>query len=68
MPLYARSEVLDLLKDNGYTSYRLRENRILTPRTMQKIRNGERLTMHELKTICDILRSQPNKVIEWNPW
>lgn len=68
MPIYAKSEALDLLKDKGYSSYRLREDKLLTPAAMQKIRNGERLTMHELETICDLLHVQPNKVVEWLPW
>lgn len=68
MAIYAKPEALDLLKDKGYSSYRLRENGILTPRTIQKIRKGERITMHELENICDILHMQPNKVVEWMPW
>lgn len=68
MPLYAKCEALDMLKDRGYSSYRLREERLLTPRTMQRIRNGESLTMHELETLCDLLHVQPNKVMEWSRW
>lgn len=68
MPLYARSEVLDLLKDKGYSSYRLREEKILSPHTIQKIRNEERLTMHELEIICDLLHVQPGRIIGWRQW
>lgn len=68
MPIYARSEALDMLREKGYSSYRLREEKILTPRTIQKIRDGERITMRELETICDILHVQPNKVVEWERW
>lgn len=68
MPVYAKSETLDLLKDKGYSSYRLREEKILTPGTLQKIRDEKQLTMHELETICDLLHVQPNKVVEWQPW
>ena len=68
MPIYARYDVLDLLLEKGYSSYRLREEKLMTPRTMQKIRHGERITMNELETICDLLCVQPNKVIEWERW
>ena len=68
MGIYARSEALDLLRDKGYSSYRLREEKILTPRTLQKIRSGERITMQELETICDLLHVQPNKVVQWEQW
>jgi len=68
MPLYAKSEAMDISKDKGCSSYRLREEKLLTPRTMQKIRNSEALTMHESETICDLLCEQPNKVIEWSRW
>ena len=68
MPIYARSDVLDLLLEKGYSSYRLREEKLMTPRTMQKIRHGEKITMKELETICDLLHVQPNRVIEWERW
>lgn len=68
MPIYARSDVLDLLLEKGYSSYRLKEEKLMTPRTMQKIRRGERITMNELETICDLLHVQPSKVIEWERW
>lgn len=68
MAIYARPETLDLLRDKGYSSYRLREEKLLTPRTIQRIRDGGRITMHELEVICDLLHVQPNKVIEWERW
>lgn len=68
MPVYARPDILDMLLEKGYSSYRLREEKLMTPRTMQKIRHGERITMSELETICDLLHVQPNKVIEWERW
>ncbi len=68
MAIYAKPGVLDLFRDKGYSSYRLREEGIITPRTLQRIRNGERITMHELETICDFLHVQPNKVIVWERW
>ena len=68
MPIYARSDVLDLLLEKGYSSYRLREEKLISPRTMQKIRHGEKITMKELETICDLLHVQPNRVIEWERW
>ena len=64
MPIYARSDVLDLLLEKGCSSYRLREEKLMTPRTMQKIRHGERITMKELETICKLLYVQSNRLIE----
>ena len=66
--IYARSDVLDLLLEKGCSSYCLREEKLISPRTMQKIRHGERITMNELETICDLLHVQPNRVIEWERW
>ena len=66
--IYARSDVLDLLLEKGCSSYRLREEKLISPRTMQKIRHGEKITMKELETICDLLHVQPNRVIEWERW
>ena len=39
MPLKYKFEVVDALKEKGYTSYKIRQEKILSESTMTKLRN-----------------------------
>lgn len=60
--------ILQELKDAGYSSYRLRKEKILSESTVQRIRdNSATITLESLGVICNILRCQPSDLIEWVP-
>lgn len=61
---------LDVLKElsaRGYTSTRMRKEKILSEATMQNLRHGGGITTETLNTICVILRCQPSDVLEIVP-
>ena len=60
-------DILKELSNRGYTSTKLRKNKIISEGTMQHIRNGKGITTETLNTICLILRCQPSDVIEIIP-
>lgn len=58
--------ILEELKKAGYSSYRLRQEKVLGEATLQKIRIGSTmLTLESLGVICDILHCQPGDLVEW---
>ena len=58
--------ILEKLKEAGYSSYRIRQEKILAEGTMQRIRKGETaITLESLGIICDILECQPGDLVEW---
>lgn len=60
--------VLQALKEAGYTTYRLQKEKIISAGTVQKIRNGDAsLSIDMVNVICDILRCQPGDLLEWFP-
>lgn len=60
--------VLQALRDAGYTTYRLQKEKLISPGTIQKIRVGNAsIAADILNTICDLLRCQPGDVLEWYP-
>lgn len=60
--------ILQELKNAGYSSYRLRKEKILSESTVQRIRdNSATITLESLGVICNILRCQPSDLIEWVP-
>lgn len=61
-----RTNILKELKDAGYSSYRLRQEKILSEGTLQKMRSGNiAITLESLGVVCDILRCQPGDLVEW---
>lgn len=65
MPIRYKKDVLQSLKDMGYSTYRLRKDRILGEATIQKIRNGELVSWENISTICRLLQCQPGDIVEY---
>ncbi len=52
-------DVLKALSERGYTSTRMRKEKIMSEATMQNLRKGKGITTDTINTICIILRCQP---------
>ena len=62
-----RIDVMDALKQAGYTQYALRRDNIFGGGDLKKIRDGVVLGNIGLNSLCTLLRCQPGKLIEWVP-
>ena len=67
MPIKYKINVLDALKKAGYSTYRLRKEKILAESTMQKFRDGEIVTADNLALVCSLLNCQPGDILEYVP-
>ena len=56
-------DVLQRLKDAGYTTYKLRQEKILGEATIQKLRESELVSWENINTLCKILNCQPGDLI-----
>lgn len=54
------------LKNKGYTSYRLRHEKIMSEKNMTNIRS-KKVTMAVLNQICQLLDCQPGDILEYLP-
>ena len=63
MSIVYSCDILELLKDKGFTSYRLRKEKLISQGALQKIREGKMLSWHELDQICTMLGCQPGDLI-----
>ena len=60
--------ILQALKEEGYTTYRLQKEKLISAGTVQKIRDGDTsLSIEMVNTICDLLQCQPGDLLEWYP-
>lgn len=58
---------MEELKNNGYTSYKLRKNKIFGEATMTKFRKQEYINFDNLNMLCELLNCQPGDIIEYIP-
>lgn len=65
MPIKYKIDVLAELKNAGYSSYRLRQDKIFGERTIQKFRNKEIVSADNLATLCELLNCQPVDILEY---
>ncbi len=63
--LRLKIDVLSLLKDAGYSSYRLRKENILAQSTIQKFRERRMISAETLDWLCDVLKLQPGDILEY---
>lgn len=63
MPIHYKFDVLEALKDQGYSTYRLRKEKILSQTTIKCLRNGKPISWSSLEPICKILNCQPGDVL-----
>ena len=58
-------DILEELKTKGYTTYKLRKDKIIGEAQIQKIRTGEIASKETLNTLCNLLRCQPGDILEY---
>jgi putative transcriptional regulator len=63
--LRLKIDVLPLLKEAGYSSYRLRKENILAQSTIQKFRERKMVSTETLEWLCEVLNYQPGEIIEY---
>lgn len=64
MPLEWRVDVLALLKESGYSTYRIRKEKIFAESTVQNLRTKSPIiSWRDLETICRLTGKQPGKLI-----
>ena len=65
MPLQFKMDVVAALKEKGYTTYRIRNEKILSESTVQKLRAGKGVSWENIETLCRLLECQPADLLEY---
>ena len=58
-------DVLSALKTKGYTTYKLRKDKLLSESTVQKFRKMLPVSWENIETICKLLECQPGDIMEY---
>ena len=64
MPIVYKTDVMKLLKEAGYSSTRLRREKLLGETYMKQLRNGEMVSWKALDTICRVLDCKPGDLLD----
>ena len=65
MPLQYKIDVVAALKEKGYTSYKIRQEKLLSESTIQKLRSGKGVSWENIETLCRLLDCQPGDLLEY---
>lgn len=67
MALRYKIDVLQALKLKGFSSYRLRHERLIGERQIQQLREGVIVSPSCLEKLCTLLECQPGDILEHIP-
>lgn len=67
MPIIYKINVLAELKKAGYSTYKLRQDKLFGERNIQKFRDGEIVSLAGLELLCRLLDCQPGDILEYVP-
>ena len=57
-------DILEALKEAGYSAYRLRKEKIFGERVVQQLRQGELVSWATIGKVCTLLDCQPGDLLE----
>ena len=64
MPVKYKIDILAALKEKGYSTYKLRKDKLLAEATIQTIRGGGLVSWENISRICSMLNCQPGDILE----
>ena len=65
MAIRYKVDILAELKKKGYSSTRIREEKLIGQSYLQQLRRGELVSWKILNIICSLLECQPGDLIEY---
>ena len=65
MPIKYKIDVMQALKDVGYNTNRIRQEKIMGQATLQQLRESKLVSWKTIDTICALLKCQPGDILEY---
>lgn len=60
-------DIMGMLSKRGWSSYRLRHEKILSESIMSRLRSEESITTNTIDKLCELLDCQPGDLIHYVP-
>ena len=65
MSIKYKIDVIEALSKKGYSTYKMRKDKILSEGTIQKFRDGEMISWNKFDKLCELLDCQPGDIIKY---
>lgn len=65
MPIRYKKDILAALKEAGFSTYRLRKEKLLSESVIQQLRNSEPVSWAYIGKLCQLLQCQPGDILEY---
>lgn len=62
-----KCNIIELLKDKGYSTYRIKEEKTFNQSQLQQLRTNKLVTQETLNKLCYLLHCQPGDLLEYIP-
>lgn len=63
---FSYAKLFSLLKEKGYTTYKIRKENLISQSALQKMRTGEgSIDTRTLERLCKVLECQPGDILEY---
>ncbi|MBO7667335.1 MAG: helix-turn-helix domain-containing protein [Firmicutes bacterium] len=59
--------IMQNLAAKGWTSYRLRNEKVLPESVLTRLRQGRPVTTETIDKLCELLECQPGEILKWEP-
>ena len=66
MPIKYKKDILGALKESGYSTYRLRNEKLFGESVIQQLRKGAMVSWANIDRICRLLQCQPGDILEYS--
>lgn len=64
MQMQYKFDVMQALKDKGFSTWDLRKNKLMSEGTLQRLRHAEPVSWSNIEQICTLLECQPGDLLE----
>lgn len=65
MAIHYKIDVITALKEAGYSTHRIREEKLIGQSYLQQIRKGELVSWKTIDLLCRLLECQPGDLLEY---
>lgn len=66
MPI-SYENLFELMKEKGFSSYRLRKEKLISQAVLQKLRTGGNVDTRTIEKLCAMLSCQPGDIMKYLP-
>lgn len=65
MAIQYKIDILAALREKGYSSTKIRDQKLIGQSYLQQLRHGELVSWKAMETLCSLLECQPGDLVEY---